>query len=311
MEFLLIPVGVVLLYGGGELLVKGAVHLSRIYGLSPLVVGLTVVAFGTSMPELASSLIAVFRGSADIAIGNVIGSNSANIGLILGTAALIFPIAAKGRFLVRDMSVLAAVSILFPLVLLGNEVTRLQGMLLTSLLVPYLWMLLRERDSEEVEAEFAAEYGLPTSRLGVAAAMAIGGSILLVAGAAALVDGAAGIARSLGITERVIGISLVALGTSLPELATSVVAAMKREADIALGNVIGSNIFNILAVIGITASIKPFAVDTPAMAVDLIVMMTFTAVLLPFAMSGRRIARGEAVVLLIGYCAYIVHLFAG
>lgn len=310
MEFLLVIVGVGMLYGGGELLVKGAVHLSRIYGLSPMVVGLTVVAFGTSTPELASSLIAVFRGSQDIAIGNVIGSNIANIGLILGVAALVYPIGAHGKFLVRDMSVLIAVSLMLPIVLIGQEITRVQGLILASLVVPYLWLLLREQENEEIEREFATEYGAPSNRTAFAAGLVIAGVTFLVLGATALVDGSVTLARSFGISERIIGITLVALGTSMPELATSVIAAFKREGDIALGNVIGSNVFNILAVLGLTAGIKPFAVDTSSIAVDLTVMLAFTAVLIPFAMSGRRISRSEGFLLLAAYLGYVVYLFA-
>lgn len=310
MEYLFVLLGIALLYGGGEMLVKGAVDLSRIYGLSPMVVGLTVVAFGTSTPELASSLIAVVRGSQEIAVGNVIGSNSANIGLILGIAALVFPIGAHGRFLTRDMTVLMAVSLLMPLMLLGGEITRFQGLLLVVLIAPYLWLLLRTQESEDIQHEFDSEYGAPPDRPILVACLLLGGIALLVAGASALIDGAVSVARGHGISERVIGITLVALGTSLPELATSVIAAMKREGDIALGNVIGSNVFNILAVLGITAAVRPFAIDPASISIDVIVMLVFTVVLVPFAVSGRRIARVEGLLLAGGYAAYVAYLFA-
>jgi cation:H+ antiporter len=310
MEYLLVIGGLTLLYGGGELLVGGAVGLSRIFGLSPLVIGLTVVAFGTSAPELSSSLIAVYRGSEAIAIGNVIGSNVANIGLILGAAALVHPIAAHSHFIAREMLVLIAVTLLLPLVLLGDQVTRLQGVALTALLVPYIWMLLRGGESIETEREFDTEYGAQPATTAVVAGQVIAGGVLLVAGAMALVDGAVQFARAMGITERVIGITLVAIGTSLPEFATSVVAAMKREGDIALGNVVGSNIFNILAVLGLTAMVRPIEIDSGAMIGDLGVMLAFTLILIPFAITGRRIARVEGLILVVAYCGYVTYLFA-
>ncbi len=305
MEFLLVLVGVALLYGGGELLVRGAVNLSRIYGLSPLVVGLTVVAFGTSAPELASSLIAVAKGSADIAIGNIIGSNSANIGLILGIAALIDPISARGKFLVREMPVLVGVSLLLPLVLLNDGVGRGEGFALVALTLPYVWLLLRERELKSVEEEFADEYGRNPGRPLESVALAAGGILLLVSGAAALVEGAVAMARAFGISEHVIGITLVAFGTSLPELATSAVAAMRREGDIALGNVVGSNVFNILAVLGITAAVKPIQVTLESVSFDILIMLGFTIALAPFAMSGRRISRIEGSLLVLGYVVYV------
>lgn len=305
----MVLIGIALLYAGGELLVRGAVDFSRIFGLSPMVVGLTVVAFGTSTPELASSLIAVFRGADAIALGNVIGSNSTNIGLILGVAALVNPIGAHGRFIVRDMSVLIAVSLLLPLLLAGGAITRSEGVFLALLIGPYLWLLLRAKESDEIEQEFATEYSDRKDRPSLVAVLLVAGVAMLVLGATALVDGAVSVARAFGITERVIGVTLVALGTSLPELATSAIAAYKREGDIALGNVIGSNVFNILAVLGITATIRPISVIAESLTLDIAVMVAFTGLLIPFAMSGRRIARIEGLVLLCGYAAYVTYLY--
>ncbi len=305
MDLLLVLLGVAFLYGGGELLVRGAVNLSRIYGLSPLVVGLTVVAFGTSAPELAASLIAVARGSADLALANVIGSNSANIGLILGTAALIHPIAAHAKFLLREIPVLIGASLLLPIVLLTDNVGRIEGIILVGLIAPYIWLLLRDRELESVEDEFAEEYGTSPGRPLDAIILAGCGTILLVAGAAALVEGAVTTARSFGISERVIGITLVAFGTSLPELATSIVAAMRRQGDIALGNVVGSNVFNILAVLGITATISPIEVTLHSVEVDILVMLAFTILIAPFAVTDRKISRLEGGLLVASYLAYI------
>jgi cation:H+ antiporter len=306
MEFVLVLLGVGLLYGGGELLVRGAVNISRIYGLSPLVVGLTVVAFGTSAPELAASLTAAFKGSPEISLGNVIGSNSANIGLILGLAALIDPISAHAKFLVREMPVLIGVSLLLPLVLLVGDVERYEGIGLVLFIVPYIWILLRERETKAVEAEFEEEYGRDPGRPLDALALTVGGILLLVGGASALVEGAVEVARSFGFPEHIIGITLVAFGTSLPELATSIVAAMRREGDIALGNVVGSNVFNVLVVLGLTATVRPLSVAFDAFALDTMVMLGFTFALAPFVMTGRTISRVEGIVLLAGYLAYVV-----
>lgn len=298
-------VGVALLYAGGELLVRGAVNISRIYGLSPLVVGLTVVAFGTSAPELAASLIAAVKGSPDIALGNVIGSNTANIGLILGVASIIDPISAHGKFLIREMPVLIGVSLLLPLVLVVGNIERYEGIGLVLLIIPYIWILLRERETKAVEAEFEEEYGRSPGRPLEALALTVGGIILLVGGASALVEGAVEIARSFGIREHIIGITLVAFGTSLPELATSAVAAMRREGDIALGNVVGSNVFNILAVLGLTATLRPLPVTFDSVSLDTLVMLVFTFALAPFAMTGRTISRFEGSALLTGYLIYV------
>lgn len=308
MMIVLVLAGVALLYFGGEMLVSGAVNLSRLYGLSPLVIGLTVVAFGTSAPELASSLIAASRGSGAIAIGNVIGSNTANIGLILGFSALIFPIVPRAQFLRREVPILVGASLLLPLVLWGGEVTRRDGTFLCLLILPYLWILTRNEETADVGDEFSEEYGeTPSSSLTPFARAGLGMAMLVV-GAAALIEGAVELARAVGVTERVIGITVVAFGTSLPELATCTVAAFRREGDIALGNIVGSNVFNILCVLGVTAAWIPLQIDTASLWGDIAIMLGFTLALIPCVITGRRIARSEGAFLVLGYIAYVIHL---
>lgn len=313
MDFLLVALGVLLLYLGGEALVSGASALARALGMTPLVIGLTVVAFGTSAPELAATLTASFQGSPEVAFGNVVGSNVANIGLILGIAALVFPVAARGHFLLREMPFMIGTSALMLWLVADGFVGRIEGLFLLALLGAYLWVLLRRQSEEEarVAFEFAREYGDgPPPRVLPNAVKASIGIVLLILGAQALVSGAVSIARAAGIDERVIGLTLVAFGTSLPELASAVVAALKREGDILLGNVVGSNIFNVLAIFGTTALAVPIQVEVRGAWSDLLVMMAFSIVLWPMLVSRRHLDRWEGAVLLVGFLGYIGWLFA-
>lgn len=310
MDFAWIAGGVLLLYLGGEALVRHASGLARAVGLSPLVIGLTVVAFGTSAPELAASLTAALRGTPELAFANVVGSNIANLGLILAVAALILPISATARFLRREMPFLIGTSALLVAMAANGTVSRLEGLLLVALLVGYLgFLLLERRESPSVEAEFAAEYGSgPPHRARNLAGIALG-IALLTLGADALVTGAVGVARALGLSERVIGLTLVALGTSLPELASTVVAASRREGDIVLGNLVGSNIFNILGILGITALVRPLSIDAVAVRFDLAAMLIVSLLVWPFLTTRKRLERWEGAVLLAVYGAYLVFLF--
>ena len=309
MSVFFVLLGIVLLYLGGEFLVRNAVSLAARLGVSSLVIGLTVVAFGTSAPELAATLVSAFQGVPDIAIGNVVGSNIANVGLILGLTAAIYPLQASLQFIRREIPVTVAIgALLFP-VMAGGLLGRIEGMILLALLGGYLWYLFRSDDPpllEELEPEVepGALPPLWRSLLGVAVGVA-----LLVFGARALVEGAVTIATSLGVPERVIGLTLVAFGTSLPELASSLVAALRREADLILGNIIGSNIFNVLAVLGATALIRPIPVDLAATWVDIAIMLAFSLVLLPMMTFGYRLGRKRGTTLVIAYAAYVVVLF--
>jgi len=308
MNFVYLLLGAALLFYGGETLVNHASKLGRSYGLSPLVVGLTIVAFGTSAPELATSLAAVFRDAPAIALGNVVGSNVANLGLILGLTALVFPPIVARSFLRRDGAFMMFSSLLIPLIAFNGSIGRLEGAVLFALLLGYLFFLLRIKAEPEVEEEFAREFGEGTARIW-AAWLGVGfGIALLVGGAHFTVEGAVGLAQQFGVPERVIGLTLVALGTSLPELATSVSASLRREGDIVLGNVVGSNVFNVLAVLGCTAMARPIGVDWADIRLDVLLMLGVSLVTLFFLRTARRMNRREGAALLLMYVGYIAWL---
>ena len=301
MSLFLIAVGLVLLVLGGDVLVRGAVGLATRLGVSPLMIGLTVVGFGTSMPELVTSLQATFAGAPGIALGNVIGSNTANILLILGLAALIraFPV---DRSAFRRDGVAMALAALVALALTQfGGIGRLAGGALVGALAVYLVMAYRlERGPQAPETTEPAQGTLSKSLF-----TALAGIALTIAGARLLVDGATDLARAWGVSEAVIGLTLVAIGTSLPELVTSVIAAVKGRSDIALGNVLGSNIYNILGILGITALARPIPVDPQIAGFDAWVMVAATLALLAMMRSGWRISRSEGALMLAAYAGYI------
>jgi cation:H+ antiporter len=305
----LLLLGALLLYLGGEALVRNSVHLARGWGVGPLVIGLTVVAFGTSSPELAATLIAAARGETALALANVIGSNTANLGLILGLTALLQPISARARFIRREVPIMIGVSLLLAVLVSDAALGRLEGLLLLGLLVPYLSVLLRGDEASRVEKEFVAEYGDAPHPLWYSLTGAALGVALLVVGAHALIEGALRLARGLGISERVIGLTLVAIGTSLPELATALVAALRRESDIVLGNLIGSNVFNILGILGSVALLHPMQHPMQGIWIDLGVMIGFSLAVLPFLATGQRLGRIEGALLLASYLLYVGILY--
>lgn len=311
-DLLLVSAGIALLWVGGESLISGSIALARRLGMSPLVVGLTVVAFGTSAPELAATLAAALQGSPEVAFGNVVGSNVFNVGLILGVAALVFPLAARARFLRREMPFMIATSALLVPLVANGRIGRLEALLLLTLLAGYLWTLLRkDEESARVAEEFAREYGQVQAPLWASVLRVAVGIGVLVIGAQVLVSGAVGIAREVGISERVIGLTLVACGTSLPELASALVAAARREGDIVLGNVVGSNVFNVLAILGTTSMVVPIEVDVRAGTwIDLAVMLGLSLLLWPFLHSRRRLERWEGALLVAGFMAYMAWLLA-
>jgi cation:H+ antiporter len=309
LDIALIAAGVVVLYFGGELLVRGSSALARAVGMSPLVVGLTVVAFGTPSPELAATIAANFKGAPAVALGNVIGSNIANLGLILGAAALVLPLVARARFLRRELPFMVVVSALVWPLAADGVVGRLDGLVLLAGMALYLAVLLRKGESPEVVEEFRAELGDGRPRVGRSLGAVAAGIGLLVVGAHLLVEGAVAMARGMGVSEAVIGVSLVAVGTSLPELASSLVAAARRESDIALGNLIGSNVFNVLGILGIAALVQPLAVPFAELRADYWVMMGFSLLIVPFLWTGSRVGRIEGAILLTAYTGYIVWRF--
>ncbi|RLV59362.1 sodium:calcium antiporter [Parashewanella curva] len=301
--FLSIVGGFLILTIGAEALVRGASAIALRLGVTPLIIGLTIVAFGTSAPELAVSLKSALAGSSGIALGNVIGSNIANIGLILAITAIIRPIEVQSQIVKRDIPLMIAVTLLFGGLLLDGELDIADGTALSLLLVAYLvYGYYDAKKTGEVEELPEGNYTpiISAILIVVGIGMLIGGGILFV-------DGAVDLARKFGISEIIIGLTVVAIGTSMPELATSVVAALKGESDIAIGSVVGSNLFNILSVLGITAIIHPISADGLEL-VDFSTMLGLSLLMLPFAYTGKIISRMEGVVLLIIYLAYTSYL---
>lgn len=312
LSILWVLLGLVGLYFGGEALVGGSSRLARAFGIPAVVIGLTVVAFGTSAPELAASLTAVLQGAPSVAFGNVVGSNIANIGLILALAALLMPIRSDANVLRRDLPLMIVASLVLVLVSLDGRIGRVEGAIFLASLVIYLWWLFRgEKETgdvsvttEDVTTTVPAEVFKPVPTIG----LIVLGLVGLVVGAQLLVTGATTIARSFGVSELIIGLTLVAVGTSLPELATSVVAALRKESDIALGNVIGSNLFNILGILGVTSLVRPITPLGDGVLVSLLVMVGIGLLLVPLLLTGRRLARWEGGLLLAIYAVYLVTL---
>lgn len=305
MSTLLIIVGAALLYLGGDLLVRNASRLAESLGVTPLVIGLTVVAFGTSSPELAATLTSAFRGAPELVLGNVIGSNIANVGLILGLTALFYPLQGGRGLVARELPLMLLVlALTFPM-LYDGQLGRTEALMLLALLGAYLVYQFRKGDvSPEVVEETAAEGPIWRFALG-----AVAGILLLLVGAQALVEGAVVLARSLGISERVIGLTLVALGTSLPELASSLVAALRREGALILGSIVGSSIFNVLAILGLTVMVRPIVFPFAELRLDLGVMLVLSALVWPLMRRGWRLGRGGGAVLLGLYGLYVGYLF--
>lgn len=309
--FALIVAGLIGLIVGGELLVRGAVSAAKAFNISPMVIGLTLVGFGTSTPELVTSLQAALSGSSGIAIGNVVGSNIGNVLLILGVAAILAPISVNPASLKRDGAVmLFATALCVGAVLLGT-VDRLAGGALLSILIAYLAFTFRLEKSRNgspaaqvYEAESDAVPGSDYS-LTVSLVLAFVGLALTIFGARFLVSGAVSTAQALGLSEAVIGLTIVAIGTSMPELVTSIIAVRKGQGDVAFGNVIGSNIFNILGILGITALVQPMMVPPEIIQLDIWVMATAAILLVVLARTGWRIGRLEGGVLLVIYVAYL------
>lgn len=307
---LLVLAGLVVLTLGAEALVRAGSSLALRLGITPLVVGLTIVALGTSSPELVVSAQAAFMGSSGLAIGNVVGSNISNTALILGAAAMVYPLKAKAVVIRREMPVMIAVSAVLWLMIIDGVLSRIDGIILAVSVVVYtcfIYYSARKGKVKEVEDQFAEAVDKPSKNPALDALLLVGGILFLVGGATMLVTGAVDVAKTLGIPEVVIGLTVVAVGTSLPELATSTVAAYRKEADMALGNAIGSNISNILLVLGVTAVINPISAAEIRL-VDMAVMLG-TAVFL-WALLGLRFVldRLEAFILLVVYALYIYTL---
>lgn len=315
-SFGLTLVGFIGLILGGELLVRAASALASVMRISPLVIGLTVVAFGTSAPELAVTVQSAWADAADLAVGNVVGSNIANVLLVLGLAALIAPLSVHSRVVRIDVPLVVLASAGLWLMSLDGRVGRFDGLLLCTLLAAYLVWSVRQgkQEAREVQAELAQLVPLPADRgiLGGVRHLLVllVGLILLTMGARLLVMGAVDIARVLGVGELVVGLTVVAIGTSLPEVVTSVLASLRGQRDIAVGNVIGSNLFNILAVLGIGSLVAPSGIPVPraALAMDLPIMIATAVVCLPIFFTGMRIDRLEGAAFLGYFVAYIAYV---
>lgn len=312
--------GLVLLIAGGELLVRGAVQVATGMGVSPLVIGLTLVGFGTSTPELVTSVQAALTGAPGIAYGNIVGSNIANSLLIAGAAALLSPMLIASSALKRDGTVMLVITVMFSIVAFAMPLGRAVGAIFVAALVTYIYIAFRQERSatspdhgaiydkslalQEADAALALP-ARPQKSLLVSTLIALGGLVLVVIGGRFLVGGAVSLARGFGISETVIGLTIVAVGTSMPEFVTSVVAGLRKQGDVAFGNIVGSNIYNILGIGGFTALIAPGAVPVEIVSFDNLVMIGVSLALVTFAWTGLRIARWEGALLLGGYVAYV------
>lgn len=314
--------GLVLLVMGGEFLVRGSVQVAERLGVSPLVIGLTLVGFGTSMPELVTSVQASLAGSPGIAFGNIVGSNIANTLLIVGASSILLPIAVASSALRRDAVVMLCTVVIFAVFSFLMPMGRAIGAIFLAALAAYIFLAIRqERRATDHGAVYDKEAALegvdpglkPTedrpAKMIISLLIALGGLVLVIVGGGFLVDGAVNLARLFGMSETVIGLTVVALGTSMPELVTSVVAALKKQSDIAFGNIVGSNIYNILGIGGTTALIAPSTVPSEIVTFDNLVMVAVSVLLVFFAATGLRIARWEGGVLLAGYLGYIAVLW--
>lgn len=319
---LFLLLGLLALIAGGELLVRGASALAALLGLSPLVIGLTVVAFGTSAPELAVSVQAGLAGAADIAVGNVVGSNIFNVLFILGISALIAPLLVNAQIVRREVPIMIGVSVALLLLSLDGTIGLVDGLLLTTFMVGYTaWSIIASRrETAAIQSEYAQEYS--SDRLAprrdmrtviVNVSLIAAGLALLVIGADWLIGSAVSIASALGVSNTIIGLTIVAAGTSLPEVVTSIVATLKKERDIAIGNVVGSNIFNIAGILGLSSIITPggMSVAPGMLNFDMPVMIAVAVATLPIFWTGMAIARWEGFVFIGYYIAYTTYLILG
>jgi len=304
--------GFALLFFGGDWLVDGGVALARKYRISSLVIGMTIVAFGTSAPELLVSMISAIKGSAGIAMGNVLGSNIANIGLILGLTAILCPIPTDNRKVLKSGLIMIAASVLLLIFSLNSGISRIEGLVLFAGIVLFTTLSIRKGRTAKSDAENEIEIQGKNMSVAVAILLIILSCFMLAFGADFMVDGATVLAKSMGVSDKVIGLTIVALGTSLPELAASVAAAVKKEMDISIGNIIGSNIFNILCVLGVSGSIRPITFEYAQYTFDFIMMLAFSVALVLFVQPWKpqgRLGRLAGITFFMAYIAYAISLF--
>lgn len=306
---LLLIVGLAVLYFGAEWLVAGASRIALSFGVSPMIIGLTIVAFATSAPEFLVTLLATLQGSPDLGVGNVVGSNVANIALIVGASCLVFPITVERSVLSRDYPIMMGAMLLA--IVFGffqRDIARWEGGILLAILIGFLWLCLREALRQSAEFRQTGQYQVSkpqTKKIAMDAGRALAGLVGLVVGAKLMVDNAVEIARHFEVSELVIGVTVVAFGTSLPELATSLVAAFRKEPDMSLGNIIGSNIFNTCFILGGVSMIQPLQVSEQAANFDLPASALVGLLLFPLMRMGNRISRTDAAILLAAYGTFV------
>lgn len=314
MMYLQVAAGLVILLICGELLVRGAVALAELFGVSKLVIGFTIVAFGTSAPELVVCISAALEGAPGIAFGNVVGSNIANVLLVLGVPALIYPLTCDNQSALRDSFIMIGGSLLFAVLAWIGFIGFFEGALLVAGLALVIYLAYRRaRLSGEDSADDALEEyeeNMPKS-IWLSLVFVLAGLVGLIAGSTLLVDGAVSIATAAGVSEEIIGLTLVALGTSLPELATSLIAAFRRHGDVAIGNVLGSNLFNITGIIGATALIKPLEAPAQILHFDLFIMLAASAILIPIFLLRKPVGRMLGAFFCVAYVSYIFAQFFG
>ncbi len=309
--------GLILLVGGAELIVRGGSRVAVYFGIRPIVVGLTVVSLGTSTPELAVGIEAAVQGAGPLAVGNITGTNIVNILLILGMSALLQPLALERRTLRFDLPLMTVSALALLMMSIDGILTRLEGavLLISAVIYTALLVIWSRQESRQVRAEYRNEYGIPVARRSAgevtyAALMLVGGIAVVVLGSDWLVKGAVDLARMLGVSEAFIGLTVVAIGTSSPELVTTIVGTLKGDPDIAIGNLLGSSIYNILAILGITCLVPAagLAVGPNLVRIDIPVMVAVTLLAIPVFVSGRRVTRGEGLLFVTAYVVYVAYL---
>ena len=318
MEFGELLIGLLAVIGGAELVVRGGSRIAARFGISPMVIGVTIVAVGTSAPELAIGIDAVAKGSGSLAIGNIAGTNALNVLFILGLVALLRPVRLHSQTLKLDLPVIVVASALMFLLTMDGTLSRLDGALLLTLGAIYTLLIVRaaRREAAGVRREFASEYGATKREVASTADLVrnvvwlVAGLAVIVVGADWLVDGAVKIARGFGVSETVIGLTIVAIGTSAPELVTAIVATLRKERDIAIGNLLGSTIYNIVFVLGTVALVPPdgIPVEAPLIAIDIPVMVAASIACVPVFLSGHRIRQLEGAAFVAAYLLYLTYL---
>ncbi len=307
-DILFVIAGAAMLGGGGELLVRGAAALAKNLGLSHAVIGMTVVAMGTSAPELVVSLAAALQDKSDICAGNVIGSNTLNVAFILALTALITPLPSALTIVKRDIPVMVGVSALFTVLAMNGVLDRVEALLLIVILVAYTAYSVRHARrlsaAEKASLDEFVEIEGPKSKA-MDLVLVIAGLLVLAGGSDVFLRGAVGIAREMGVSDVVIGLTLVAVGTSLPELATCMIAAWRGHADICLGNIVGSNLFNLAGIAGVCGLVAPLAIAPELLQIHIPVMLALSVLIWPMAASGQRLSRSEGAILLAGYGVYV------